>query len=215
MTDGDAGSGAPADAGRAGDRGGDEVRADGSRTKGTAGEVVLPLAVDMDGTIILTDTTVAGARWIILHRPWYVLLLPLWEVWPGRSSWKRHLAARVPFDPTSLRYNEPFLHWLREQKESGREIILVTASDEKPAAAVAKHFGDLFDDVLASDGVTNLHGRNKAAALDARWGRGEYAYAGNSHSDLKVWPHAGEVIVVNPSRGVLRRLGREPDLLFE
>ncbi len=189
----------------------------GSRHSMTAGETDpgLPLAVDMDGTIIYSDTTVHAVKWILLHRPWYIFLLPFWEFWPGRPSWKRHLATRVPYDPTQLAYHEPFLEWLREQKKSGREIILVTASDMIPARAVAAHLGDLFDDVIATDGGPNLHGRNKAVALDERYGKGKYAYAGNSHADLKVWPHTGEIIVVNPSRGVLKKLGKKPDLLFE
>jgi len=178
-------------------------------------EQPLPLAVDLDGTVILTDMTVQSAKSILLRRPWYALLLPLWEIHPGRAYWKRRVAQIVSYDPTRLRYHEPFLAWLREQKKAGREIVLATASDEVPARIVADHLGNLFDDVMASDGSTNLHGRNKAAALDERWGRGNYAYCGNSHTDLNVWPHAGEVIVVNPSRGVLRRLGREPDLLFD
>ena len=42
-----------------------------------------------------------------------------------------------------------------------------------------------------------------------------FAYCGNSKADLEVWPDAGEVIVVNPSRGVLTGLDQEPDILFE
>ena len=43
--------------------------------------------------------------------------------------------------------------------------------------------------------------------MEGRWG--------NSKADLEVWPDAGEVIVVNPSRGVLTGLDQEPDILFE
>ena len=42
-----------------------------------------------------------------------------------------------------------------------------------------------------------------------------FAYCGNSKADLEVWPDAGEIIVVNPSRGVLAGLDQEPDILFE
>ena len=49
----------------------------------------LPLAVDLDGTVILSDMTKISARRIILRRPWYILLIPFFEITKGRPYWKK------------------------------------------------------------------------------------------------------------------------------
>jgi phosphoserine phosphatase len=68
---------------------------------------------------------------------------------------------------------------------------------------------------MASDASYNLRGQRKAEALIARFGERRFGYAGNSKHDLEVWEHAGQVIVVNPERGLLDRLGDDADIVFE
>jgi hypothetical protein len=110
-------------------------------------------------------------------------------------------------DPATLPYNEPFLAFLREQKNAGRKLVLATAFDEKGAMLVANHVG-LFDEVLASDGKTNLRGKNKLKALAKKFGERGFDYAGNSSADLAVWRGAREAIVVNASRWLAGRAAK-------
>jgi phosphoserine phosphatase len=124
------------------------------------------------------------------------------------------LGQRLKFDPAELEYHTEFLAWLKQQKATGREIILCTASEMCVAEKIAAHVG-LFDDVMASDGITNLRMEAKGEALAARYGKGGFAYAGNSSHDLKTWPFAGEVIVVNASQRTRSQLGDRPSLVFE
>jgi 4-hydroxybenzoate polyprenyltransferase len=63
---------------------------------------------------------------------------------------------------------------------------LVTAADRTIAEEVAKFVG-LFDEVLATDGGTNLKGRRKKDLLVERFGHGGFDYIGNSISDLSVF----------------------------
>src|SRR5690606_40547203 len=58
----------------------------------------------------------------------------------------------------------------------------------------------LFEEVLASDGHTNLGGSAKAAELAGRFGERGFDYAGNTLVDLKVWARAASAIVVNAPR---------------
>ena len=174
----------------------------------------LPLAVDLDGTVILSDMTKISARRIILRRPWYILLIPFFEITKGRPYWKKRVANFISIDPETLVYHEAFVNWLKEQKNTGREIILATASHVVQANPIAEYVG-LFDDVMGSEGTVNLGGKYKAEALVERYGKGGFSYCGNSKADLEVWPDAGEIIVVNPSRGVLSGLHKDPDILFE
>lgn len=156
---------------------------------------IVPLVVDLDGTLILTDMLHESAIGATRNRPLMALCLPFWLA-RGKALLKRRLAEGFDFDPALLPYNESFLAWLRAQRESGRKLVLCTASDHRLAESIAEHLG-LFDEVLASDGETNLAGTLKAQVLCERYGEGGFDYAGNSYADLAVWRHARNAIVVN------------------
>ena len=175
---------------------------------------VLPLAVDLDGTLILTDMSRVTIRRVLLPRFWLFPWLLFLELTGKRARWKRILGRKLKFDPSELVYHEAFLEWLKEQKSTCREMILCTASEEFVAKKIAEHVG-LFDDVMASDGVINLRMEAKGKALAERYGKGNFAYAGNSSHDLKTWPYAGEVIVVNASKSTLDALDDRPSIVFE
>ena len=72
------------------------------------------------------------------------------------------------------------------------------------AKPVADYTG-LFDEVLGSDGKTNLRSGNKLKALVAKFGERGFDYAGNSSADLAVWRGAREAIVVNASRALVNQ----------
>ena len=106
-------------------------------------------------------------------------------------------------DPSTIPYNDNLIEYLRRERERGRKIVLATASDRKVAEPIARHLG-LFDDVIASDGITNLKGEAKAKALVDLYGERGFAYAGNSRSDLPVWRRAKSALLVNTNRSVSR-----------
>ena len=160
----------------------------------------VPLVVDLDGTLIKTDLLWESIAQRLVKNPFAIFAILFW--WTcGRARLKKKLAGRVKIDPATLPYHEPFLAWLREQKKSGRKIILATASDLQLAKPVAEHVG-VFDEVLGSDGKTNLRSKNKLRALTEKFGERGFDYAGNSTADFAVWRGAREAVVVNASRAV-------------
>lgn len=159
-----------------------------------------PLVVDLDGTLIHTDTLHEGALRMLRDHPLHTFRIPIWLA-EGKAVLKQRLASRSLFDPSTLPYNESLLDWLRNQRAAGRKIVLCTAADRSLAQSVADHLG-VFDDVMASDGALNLSGSNKAAALERRFGRAGFDYAGNSSADFAVWELARRAIVVNASSRV-------------
>ena len=169
----------------------------------TPRENQVPLCVDLDGTLIKTDLLWESLAQLLRRNPLMLLAVLFWWM-RGRAFLKQQLARRVTIDPAALPYNERFLAFLREQKKAGRKLILATASDRKMALPVAAHLG-LFDEVLGSDGKTNLRSANKLKALTERFGARGFDYAGNSAPDLVVWRGAREAIVVNASAAVLKR----------
>lgn len=164
-----------------------------------------PLIVDLDGTLILTDTLHEAALRALRDKPAALIRIPYW-LSKGKAYLKQQLAAATDFDASSLPYNQNFLSWLVAQHKLGRSLILCTASDQSMAQAVAAHLG-IFDAVIASDGITNLAGGNKAHALEQRFGRAGFDYAGNAEPDLKVWQCARRAIVVNASAALAKAAG--------
>jgi 4-hydroxybenzoate polyprenyltransferase len=156
---------------------------------------VVPLCVDLDGTVIKTDLLWEYFVRLLKQSPVSLFLIPFWWL-RGRAFLKAQLARRVRIDVGSLPYCQPLLDFLQAEKMKGRPILLVTASDARMAQGIADHLS-LFTEVLASDGTTNLRGKTKGARLAERFGEGGFDYAGNSSVDLPVWQRAREAIVVN------------------
>ena len=99
-----------------------------------------PLAVDLDGTLIHADLFVESALRFVMAAPLNVLRLARW-ILLGRALAKAELARVAPCNPAELPYDERVVAWLREERTSGRMIVLATASDQAEANAVANHFG--------------------------------------------------------------------------
>ncbi len=162
----------------------------------------IPLVVDLDGTLIRSDMMWESLARLLRRNPFTLFKILFW--WTrGRALLKQKLAARVTVNPADLELNEKFLYWLREEKKSGRKIILATASDFKMAQPIAAQVG-LFGEVLASDGKTNLRSENKLRALTEKFGERGFDYAGNSSADFAVWRGSRQAVVVNASPKVLR-----------
>lgn len=176
------------------------VNATAQAISGDANE--LPLCVDLDGTLVKVDTLQEAAFAAGLADWRTILHLPIW-LSHGRAFLKHELAGRWKFDPAHLPYNEALLRHLRSERAKGRKIVLVTAADQEIARKISDHIG-LFDEVIASDGVHNLRGSIKAAALRERFGADGFVYAGNDETDGEIWRVAADGIVVNGSPAVKR-----------
>lgn len=151
----------------------------------------LPLAVDMDGTLLKTDVLAEA----LLRHQWLLAAAPVLLAIGGRPALKRFAARHAKLDIAALPYREDFIAWLRAEKARGRALVLATAADRETAERVAAHVG-LFDGVLASEGRVNLKAHAKAAALAARFPDG-FVYAGDGAADLPVWRTAKAAVLVN------------------
>jgi 4-hydroxybenzoate polyprenyltransferase len=163
-----------------------------------------PLCVDLDGSLVKTDTLLEGLVQMLRRHPLALLLLPLWLL-RGRAYVKRQVAGRGPVDAALLPYREEVLDLLRREHSAGRRLVLATGADSSLAEAVATHVG-LFSEVVASDGILNLTGRSKRDALQHRYRETGFAYLGNSSHDLVIWRDCREAFVVGAPHSVLRRL---------
>jgi 4-hydroxybenzoate polyprenyltransferase/phosphoserine phosphatase len=159
-----------------------------------------PICVDLDGTLVRSDTLVEG---VLVLGPGLGLIAALRRLHGGgRAAFKAFVAAEADLDAALLPYNLRLLDWLRARKLAGHRLILVTAADIRTARAVADHLG-IFDDIIASDGVRNNKAAAKAAILVERFGRGGFIYVGDHRSDLPVWQASGGGVTVNARPGIV------------
>jgi 4-hydroxybenzoate polyprenyltransferase/phosphoserine phosphatase len=161
------------------------------------GALQIPLCVDLDGTLVKSDTLVDSL--LVLARTHPALLFALPSVLlRGKAAFKAYITSHVTLDVVHLPYNRKLLQFLHEERARGRAIYLVTGADVRLAERVAAHLG-IFAGVLGSDGVVNLTGNNKLTRLRSELGDVAYDYIGNDVPDLPLLVHATEPMVANPS----------------
>jgi 4-hydroxybenzoate polyprenyltransferase/phosphoserine phosphatase len=154
-----------------------------------------PLAIDLDGTLIKSDTLHEGVVGCIKAHPLEIHGIAQ-TLRKGKAAFKRAVADRVSFDASALPYNEDVLSYLREQRRAGRRLGLFTAADQSIADAVAAHLG-LFDVAVGSDGIVNASGTRKLDAIRRTFGD-DFAYAGNDAVDAPIFKASRSVVLVGP-----------------
>jgi 4-hydroxybenzoate polyprenyltransferase len=174
-----------------------------------------PLCVDLDGTLVKSDTLVDSLLVLSRTRPGLLLKLP-GRLLRGKAAFKAFVAQFISLDVAHLPYNHELLRFLQQEQARDRTIFLVTGADAALASRVAAHLG-IFSGVLGSDGVTNLTGNKKLNSLRGCLGSGAFDYVGNGAPDLPLLAHANVAMVANPSlwlRIRLRLRGIRPARVF-
>ena len=164
----------------------------------------LPLAVDLDGTLLRTDSLIESIFVLARKQPLSLCRLPGWLL-RGRAHFKQRLAAAALPDLQLLPRRAAVIEFLRGQKQLGRRLVLATAADERLALAI-NHDVALFDDVFASDGRTNLSGEHKRDRLVAAFGSRGFDYLGNSAKDYPVWAAARLALLATPAPRLARHV---------
>lgn len=162
----------------------------------------VPLAVDLDGTLIHSDLLHEALIRFITQAPLQALSLPK-HLLAGRAQFKQQVTRHTPPAPETLPWNHELIAWLTEQKAAGRRIVLCTAADEQGAQRVADYLG-IFDEVIASNGVDNLKGADKARRLVSLYGARGFDYVGDTSADLAVWEQARAGIVVSDQDALIK-----------
>lgn len=174
---------------------------------------LLPLVVDLDQTLVRTDTLHETIVQIAFRDP---VRLPgaLLSLTRGRAAMKRRCADLSPLDCTNLPYDPAVLSLIEQRRKDGGEVHLVTAADQSIADAVSASLG-LFESATGSNGRDNLKSSAKAAALAQRFGAG-FDYVGDSRADMAVWRSSATAIVAGGKGGLaakVARNGAEPTVL--
>lgn len=163
-----------------------------------------PLCVDLDGTLIKSDSLIDSVLVLVRRQPTRLFgLIP--QLARGKAAFKAYVTSHVSLDVTHLPYNRRVLEYLRHERERGRAIYLTTGASEDLARRVATHLG-LFTDVLGTSGTTNLTGTRKLERIRSRLGPGSFDYIGNDTPDLPMLADAAEPMVADPSLSLRLRM---------
>ena len=147
-------------------------------------KIMMPICVDLDGTLISEDITVISVKKFLTQSLWNIFKIMVWYFY-GMPYLKKRVAQQINVDVSELTYNRKLLEFLKKKKVEGHKIFLATASDE----------------ILA----------NKLMTI---FGEKGFIYAGNSIHDVPVWRKAAESILVNPDADAVAMMkGHEYKLL--
>lgn len=160
-----------------------------------------PLVVDLDGTLIKTDTLVELMIQFVSQRlaNFFILITLLTK---SRTTLKAQLARRAWIDASLLPHNTEVVALVDQARAEKRPVVLATASDEQMAGQVAAAWGP-FDHVLASTVGNNLKSDKKADALVELFGEKGFDYVGNDTADIAVFARARAGFLVSPSARLL------------
>lgn len=167
--------------------------------------VAIPLVVDMDGTLLRTDTLQEGLVAYVSQNPFRLFRVLGW-IARGKMVLKERVSTHAPLDSATLPVNERVLEYVRHQRGTGRAALLVTGAAHGTAQSVFEVVGE-FDEVITTSPINgNLSGDRKATYLVNRFGAGGYSYIGDSRKDMAIWRAAHDGVAVDAGYGIRREL---------
>jgi len=167
-----------------------------------------PLIVDLDGTILKTDTLFEGLAKLIKQNFLFVFLLPFW-LCQGKLKFKNKISKYALPNFQLLPLNSEFVSFVRDEKAKNRTVILATASTERYAKAFAEELG-IFDDVLSSSETVNLKSKAKLSAILSKYE--EFDYAGDSSADEPLFKLARRSHLVNATPRLINKYGAQESI---
>lgn len=168
--------------------------------------------VDLDGTLIKSDLLLESILLLIKRNPLSAFMVPLWLL-KGRANLKHQLAKRVDIPYQLLPQNPEFHTYIKQQDEAGRDIVLISASNQQQVREISDHWG-VFIDAVGSDEQVNLKAETKLLRIMELNQQSEFSYAGNSSADIPIWQEADEVVMVNCAESLARKLKHKNDSIM-
>ncbi len=142
------------------------------------------LCVDLDYTLIATDSLWECAGMLLQRRPWALATVVSWLL-RGRLHFERAVLAEELFDPKSLPYRRDLLAALRECHQIGRKVVLATTATQARAQRVAEHLG-LFDEIRLGSTTRSVESMGMRDVLVSAYGEKGFDYVGGANADTSV-----------------------------
>ncbi len=148
----------------------------------------IPLVVDLDGTLLRSDSLLESLAVLARTRPLSLLRLPAW-VLGGKAHFKSRVAAAAQPNVSLFPYRDEVVQLVRNAREQGRKTILASGANESLVKRVNDHL-ELFDEVHGSNESVNLTRGRKLERI--REQHDVYDYVGDSADDRILCDEARE-----------------------
>jgi 4-hydroxybenzoate polyprenyltransferase/phosphoserine phosphatase len=162
------------------------------------------LCVDLDGTLVSTDTLDECLLRMVRYRPLLLLMLPFWML-RGKAYFKDRVAEATAHLLGPLPYRQSVLDYIRTHANGTEPVVLATAANQRIAEQVSNDLG-LFAEVMASDARLNLSGGRKLERMQAYAEGRPLAYMGDHAKDIPIWLACERAIVVGGAAGLEGRI---------
>lgn len=169
----------------------------------------LPIAVDLDNSLLTADTLHEGVVQLLARKPWMLFAL-LWVLLRGKAAFKQFVHEQSPLNVATLPVRTELLDYLREERARGRRIGLFSAANQQIVDACSDRFG-IFDVAVGTAGRTNHAGSAKLATIKEHLGP-EFVYAGDAKADLPIWRDAKGAIFLGRSQVLRARVERTTEM---
>ena len=176
------------------------------RRRRSCGRLRPALCVDLDGTLVKSDTLL-DSLFTLFRRNLIQALRCCLRLARGKAAFMAEVAQQSVLNPALLPYNRSLLEFLRGEHAVGRDIFLVTATNEEQAKSVADHLG-IFAGVIASNAKIHLRDQAPREALERQFPDRGFDYVGNSRGDLQALGMAQKAMLANPDAGLRKKLNR-------
>lgn len=172
----------------------------------TSENISIPLCVDLDGTLIKSDTIIESTLLAIKSKPIIFFLLFFW-ILNGKNYFKKRITNIATPNPEILTYNVEVINFIKEEQAKGRQIILTTATTQNIANSISEYL-NMFDLVISSTDNFNNRSKNKSQILIDKFGFKNFDYIGNGYADLEVWKSSRNALVVSDNKSLIANAGK-------
>ena len=171
----------------------------------------IPIFVDLDGTLVSTDTLVESVLLFMRSNPLNIFLLIVW-LFKGKAQFKSNVVKNVKLKPELLPYNKEVIDYIKKEKKKDKQIYLITASGQVIADSIADYI-KIFDGAYGSSNNINLSGKRKVAVIEKLTQGTSFDYIGNSSDDIPVWEKANRKILVNTPKRIENKISSQNKVL--
>jgi 4-hydroxybenzoate polyprenyltransferase/putative flippase GtrA len=164
----------------------------------------LPLVVELESALLKTDMVVEAMVAALFARP----LATAPALVRHRAAFKGQVAEPKHVDAATLPLRQDVLDYLTSQRESGRELHLISSGHPSIAQAIGARLG-IFTYVLGADLASDQSSERVRQVLE-RCPHG-FTYAGGRGTKPEMWRHAAGVVLVGASNRLahtIRAMGK-------
>jgi len=168
-----------------------------------------PLFVDMDGTLVSTDTLWESCLLFLKRHPLRLWKIFIW-LFHGKAYFKEQIALNVSLNAELLPYKDEVVKYISHAKAKSRDVYLITAANQRIASSVSKKI-KIFTSAIGSDSKMNLKGKNKLEAIRNIIGTNKFDYIGDSKVDIPIWNEAHTAIIGSNKDKLANMLKKDKD----